>query len=64
MYLARQLCGESLTALGHRFSGRDHTTVMHAIRVTQERIECDPGIADDCESILATLTARPVRGRN
>lgn len=63
MYLARQLCGQSLTAIGHRFSGRDHTTVMHAIRVTRERIECDPGIADDCESILAALTARSVRRR-
>jgi chromosomal replication initiation ATPase DnaA len=55
MYLARQFCGESLAAIGRRFSGRDHTTVMHAIRVTQERIQRDPAVAADVDAILTTL---------
>lgn len=63
MHLARELCGESLAAIGRRFSGRDHTTVMHAIRVTQERIEGDPGLAQDCDAILAALGPRPTRHR-
>lgn len=55
MHLTRLLCGDSLAVIGRRFSGRDHTTVMHAIRVTQQRIERDPGVAADLEAILLNL---------
>lgn len=55
MHLTRLLCGESLAVIGRRFSGRDHTTVLHAIRVTQQRIERDAGIASDLEAILSSL---------
>ena len=61
MHLARQLCGESLAGIGRRFNGRDHTTVLHAIRVTQERIERDQVIADDFEAILRALGNRAAR---
>lgn len=64
MHLARQLCGESLAGIGRRFSGRDHTTVMHAIRVTQERIERDPRVAEDFEAIVASLGKRKGRQRS
>jgi chromosomal replication initiator protein len=41
MYLARELTAESLPAIGRHFGGRDHTTVLHALRRTQERILAD-----------------------
>jgi chromosomal replication initiator protein len=41
MYLARELTGESLPAIGRHFGGRDHTTVMHACRRTSARITSD-----------------------
>ena len=41
MYLARELTGESLPAIGRRFGGRDHTTVLHAWRRTSARITAD-----------------------
>jgi chromosomal replication initiator protein len=41
MYLARELTGESLPAIGRQFGGRDHTTVLHAYRRTASRIADD-----------------------
>ena len=41
MYLARELTGESLPAIGRHFGGRDHTTVLHAWRRTTARIADD-----------------------
>jgi chromosomal replication initiator protein len=38
MYLARELTGESLPSIGRHFGGRDHTTVLHACRRTEEKI--------------------------
>jgi chromosomal replication initiator protein len=32
MYLAKQLTTRSLPDIGRRFGGRDHTTVLHAVR--------------------------------
>ena len=42
MYLAREHTGETLPAIGRRFGGRNHTTVMHACRRTTERLARDP----------------------
>lgn len=42
MYLARETTTMSLPAIGGRFGGRDHTTVMHACRRVEELIESDP----------------------
>jgi chromosomal replication initiator protein len=42
MYLARQHTPHSLEEIGGHFGGRDHTTVMHAIRSIDERCQKDP----------------------
>jgi chromosomal replication initiator protein len=42
MYLAREHTGETLPAIGRRFGGRNHTTVMHACKRTAQRIARDP----------------------
>ena len=36
MYFARHLTRFSLEEIGSYFGGRDHTTVMHAIRTVDE----------------------------
>jgi chromosomal replication initiator protein len=41
MYLARELTDESLPAIGRHFGGRDHTTVMHACRRTEQKVLLD-----------------------
>ncbi len=46
MYLAREHTGETLPAIGARFAGRGHTTVLHAYRRTAQRIAADPEAFD------------------
>lgn len=41
MLLMRQLTDESFEAIGAHFSGRDHTTVMHACKKTEESLNQD-----------------------
>jgi chromosomal replication initiator protein len=55
MYLARELTGESLPAIGRHFGGRDHTTVMHAVKRTEERISADSTSRRAVESLRAQL---------
>lgn len=55
MYLARTLTAKSLQAIGRAFGGRDHTTVLHGIRVTEERRARDPGVAVEIERLVETL---------
>jgi chromosomal replication initiator protein len=42
MYLAREHTAETLPAIGERFGGRNHTTVLHACRRTAARLADDP----------------------
>jgi chromosomal replication initiation ATPase DnaA len=58
MYLARRLTQKSLQSIGAAFGGRDHTTVLHGIRVTEARRSLDPGVATDIEQLIETLLAR------
>jgi chromosomal replication initiator protein len=43
MYLMRKQIGLSLAAIGERY-GRDHTTVLHAVRAIEARRSCDPEV--------------------
>ena len=61
MYLAREHTGETLPAIGARFAGRNHTTVLHACRRTAQRIAADPEAFDFVRRLTERL--RPaVRG--
>lgn len=55
MYLSRRLTPASLGTIGMAFGGRDHTTVLHGIRVTEERRSLHPGIAAEIDQLIATL---------
>ncbi len=56
MYLAKQLTARSLPEIGRKFGGRDHTTVMHAVRKIDELMADDASIAQDVEVIRRALT--------
>ena len=49
MYLAKVLTPRSLPEIGRRFGGRDHTTVLHAVRKIEELIGGDKTLADEIE---------------
>lgn len=55
VYLARQLTEESLDKIGDYFGGRDHSTVMHSCRKTEELIGCDPAVREAVEQLKSSL---------
>ena len=57
MYLARRHTRFSLEEIGGHFGGRDHTTVMHAVRTIQERCDSDPEFAGAIRSLEDQLRA-------
>jgi chromosomal replication initiator protein len=56
MYLTKQLTPRSLPEIGRKFGGRDHTTVMHAIRRIEELRAVDAALNDDIELLRRLLT--------
>ncbi|MGC9369406.1 MAG: chromosomal replication initiator protein DnaA [Paracoccaceae bacterium] len=57
MYLSKQLTSRSLPEIGRRFGGRDHTTVMHAVKRIEELRSVDNQIAEDLEMLRRALEA-------
>jgi chromosomal replication initiator protein len=55
MALAKELTNHSLPEIGDAFGGRDHTTVLHAVRRVKELRETDRRIGEDCMNLLRTL---------
>lgn len=55
MYLARELTAESLPAIGRHFGGRDHTTVLHALRRTEARITADSSSREAVDTLRERL---------
>ncbi len=55
MYLAKLLTPRSLPEIGRRFGGRDHTTVMHAVRQIERLQAEDRQLADDIEALKRRL---------
>jgi chromosomal replication initiator protein len=55
MYLAKILTLRSLPEIGRRFGGRDHTTVLHAVRKIDAVIGNDPALAEEIEVIKRQL---------
>ena len=68
MYLARVLTPKSLYAIGAACGGRDHTTVMHGVRVVERQLARDTAFTADVARLIADLqgmppTRRASRGR-
>ena len=55
MWLAKQITTRSLPDIGRRFGGRDHTTVLHAVRRIEALKAEDAAIARDIDVLLRKL---------
>ena len=55
MYLAKQLTARSLPEIGRRFGGRDHTTVLHAIRKIEGELNANNRLRDELDELKKLL---------
>jgi chromosomal replication initiator protein len=55
MYLSKQLTPRSLPEIGRRFGGRDHTTVIHAVKQIEKLRAADTEIDADVRLLLRSL---------
>ncbi len=56
MFLSKVLTPRSLPEIGRRFGGRDHTTVLHAVRKIEGLSASDRGLAQDLDYLKRMLT--------
>ncbi|MBG1232882.1 chromosomal replication initiator protein DnaA [Aestuariivirga litoralis] len=52
MYLAKKLTARSLPEIGRRFGGRDHSTVLHAVRKIDEQMKNDEKLARELALLI------------
>jgi chromosomal replication initiator protein len=55
MYLAKTLTLRSLPEIGRRFGGRDHTSVLHAVRKIEALVAKDVSLSEEVESLKRQL---------
>jgi len=55
MYLSKQLTQRSLPEIGRKFGGRDHTTVMHAVKKIDELRAADRHFDEDVDMLRRML---------
>ena len=55
MYLCRNFAGASLPETGAFFGGKDHSTVIHACKVIEEKKEKDPELRSRIELLIKQL---------
>lgn len=57
MYLSRQLTSSSYPEIGERFGGKDHSTIIHAIKKIEKKMEDDYQLRTTINSIRSAITA-------
>ena len=55
MFLCRELTSSSLISIGTYFGKRDHSTVIHACKATEEKMNKDVGFATNVNNIKNQL---------
>jgi chromosomal replication initiator protein len=52
MYLAKKMTSRSLPEIGRRFGGRDHSTVLHAVRKIDDQMRVDDRLAREVALLI------------
>ena len=55
MFLSKRLTSKSLPEIGRKFGGKDHTTVMHAVKRVEELMGADNEFAQDIKLLEKML---------
>jgi len=63
MYLSRTLAEVSFPSIAEKFGGRDHSTVMHAVRMVEYKRAHDPGTGQLLMMLENELRTRPAPSR-
>jgi chromosomal replication initiator protein len=61
IHLARELTGAPLTAIGDAFGGRNHATVLHALKRVAGRLADDPQAVVEIQDLTRDLRTMPQR---
>jgi chromosomal replication initiator protein len=56
MYLSKVMTPRSLPEIGRRFGGRDHTTVLHAVRKIEDLSGTDNNLAQELELLRRLIS--------
>jgi chromosomal replication initiator protein len=57
MFLMKELTSASLKSIGQRFGGRDHSTVVHAIKTIEKAMEKDDQFKRSVDAIMSKLAS-------
>jgi chromosomal replication initiator protein len=57
MYLSRKVAAASFPTIGEKFGGRDHSTVMYAVRIVETRRAADLDVAEMLDKLEGQLQA-------
>jgi chromosomal replication initiator protein len=55
MYLSKLLTTRSLPEIGRKFGGRDHTTVIHAVKRIESLQDSDAAIQEEVDILSRAL---------
>jgi len=58
MYLCRKYTSTSFPAIGYKFGGRDHSTVIHASKTIEKKIKEDPYMQATIEKLEKSLNVK------
>jgi chromosomal replication initiator protein len=58
MYLSRKYTSTSFPAIGSKFGGRDHSTVIHAAKTIEKKIKDDPQMQSTIEKLEKNLNVK------
>lgn len=61
MYFCRKLTSLSLSAIGARFGGRDHSTVSHACKKVSDRLDVNPQLEGELEDVKREIQSYAAR---